>query len=187
MPMSNDCTNTISTLGYNLTPEPIIRAAQAVLGTISRDFCSDEYANKTINALHYFNFCDDGYARLDHYAPIQSVWLNPPGKSFTGGSYCQRSKLQDILNGENSQSVEDFLTAHNATYPNNKITRISAADWYRAVFKRWQINDIKEVIWLLYRGGSFGSLGKDMLAASALCLTTAGCPGVNGSGRISFE
>lgn len=178
-------------LGRNLTPVPIVEAARDVMGMggITNDYCSDSVANQSIQADFYYSFADDGYRHLLK-SPYGNVFMNPPGSSWTGGSKQERGEL-----------FYEFLPAIEQDLPNAKanlemflkdrphIKRISAADWYRALYHAWVRGDITRAIWVLYRGGSFGSLGKAMLQDSVLCLTAAGAESdcINGSGRLAFE
>lgn len=212
--MSADCINTQSMLGRNLTPVPIVEAAREVMGNITNDYCSDEVANKSVQAVIYEDFALDGYARLAKL-PFhlsmggRNVFLNPPGESWTGGTIEERELLQKLLfsvdeaeqflkdssspfekdlNSINlaagKAQLEQFLKEHK-----KDIKRINAADWYRALYRAWLDGYITRAIWVLYRGGSFGSLGKAMLQDSVLCLTAAGAESdcINGSGRLAFE
>ena len=56
------------------TPEPIITAARAVMGSIDLDPASSAKANETVQAARYYSIEDDGLNK--EWAG--KVWLNPP-------------------------------------------------------------------------------------------------------------
>lgn len=61
------------------TPAPYIEAARRVMGGIDLDPASNELANRTIRAAHFYSRADDGFSRPwgSVNAPSR-VWLNPP-------------------------------------------------------------------------------------------------------------
>ena len=75
-----DCINTKSIYGRNLTPLPIIQAVKEVFNSIDLDPCSDELANKQIDAQTFYTLEEDGFDK-DWIA--NTVWMNPPGKSIS--------------------------------------------------------------------------------------------------------
>ncbi len=66
---------------------------------------------------------------------------------------------------------------------------ITASEWYRKLHRLWRFNQVEHAIAMVYRAGSIGSLGIDLLTDATICLTCSGVdnPIVNGSGRLSFE
>ena len=74
------------------------------------------------------------------------------------------------------------------TLKNGRKTHVTAAKWFRKLYRHWNAGDVRHAIALCYRGGSVGSLGVKMLELP-LCITAAGAPHpqVNGSGRLNFE
>lgn len=66
---------------------------------------------------------------------------------------------------------------------------IKASQWFRKLHSDWKHRHIQNAIGLVYRGGSVGSLGVDILSDALVCLTAAGAESkvVNGSGRLSFD
>jgi len=64
--------------------------------------------------------------------------------------------------------------------------QVTATDWFRKLYHHWKEGDVEEAIALVYRAGSIGSLGMDILSLP-LCLTSQGGQHVNGSGRLSFD
>ena len=66
---------------------------------------------------------------------------------------------------------------------------ITASAWYRKLFHCWQRGEVKHAIALVYRCGSVGSLGIELLSQATVCLTCSGVESsaINGSGRLSFE
>lgn len=183
MPITADCANTKSELGRNATPVEIFPSVRRVLGSIELDPCSDEVINQYIQAERYLDFVVDGLS-LPWIA--DTVWLNPPGNSLTGGTFedrdywwgeCQKPKGQQ---GDKPKGVK----------------HISASKWYEKLYKHWIRGDIKKAIALVYRAGSLGSLGNQILS-QPVCITCKGVespisgrngkPVVNGSGRLSFD
>ena len=57
-----------------LTPAVYIEAARSVMGSIDLDPASNEIANRTVQATHYFTKEDDGLQQ----AWCGNIWLNPP-------------------------------------------------------------------------------------------------------------
>jgi hypothetical protein len=82
-----------------------------------------------------------------------------------------------------------WLNAPGRTTSNGKT--ISASDWYRKLYQTWCTwKTARHYMGLVYRAGSIGSLGVDLLADSTICLTASGdniSPCINGSGRLSFD
>ena len=64
--------------------------------------------------------------------------------------------------------------------------QVKAIAWFRKLHQHWVLGDVKEAIALVYRAGSIGSLGMEILSLP-LCLTAQGGKWVNGSGRLSFD
>lgn len=188
MPLSKDCVNTQSENGRNLTPEAITAAAREVLGFIGLDPCSDEIANRAIKADRYLTIQDDGYSqKWDAF----TMWLNPPGNSLIGGTHIEREEWRRLdREAKRYKKTGDLVTAKklNADKPKS-VSVIKAAHWHQKACKEYFSGNIDDVIGLVYRGGSIGSLGRDMLSSATICLTASGVesPVVNGSGRLSFE
>jgi hypothetical protein len=65
--------------------------------------------------------------------------------------------------------------------------QVKASHWFRKLYRAWKDGNIGSAIGLVYRGGSVGSLGIDILSDALVCITAAGAPCVNGSGRLSFD
>jgi len=65
---------------------------------------------------------------------------------------------------------------------------ITASQWYQKLYHAWMRGNVKTALALVYRGGSLGSLGLDIMSLP-ICLTAAGARSscVNGSGRLSFD
>jgi hypothetical protein len=172
MQVSADCQNTQSLSGRNGTPLAPIRAAHKVLGSIELDPASDAVINAQVGAERIYTIADDGLK--SHWNGV-TCWLNPPGRSVTGGAVEQRL---------------DWAKNHrNDGYEKPKeLTMTTTAQWFRKLYHHWRIGDIEHAIALVYRAGSIGSLGVDMLAET-LCITAAGAEHscINGSGRMSFE
>lgn len=160
-------------MGRNATPLPIIAAAHYVLDGIELDVCSDEAINQEVQADRILTIEDDGF-RSDFKA--RTVFCNAPGDSCTGGTFEQRLRHGDRKN------IEGYVKP-------KEITTIKASQWYRRVYDFWKNGAIESAIILVYRGGSFGSLGVNMLRDSLVCLTASGAPSraVNGSGRFAYE
>jgi hypothetical protein len=67
--------------------------------------------------------------------------------------------------------------------------KVSGSQWGRKLHRCWILGYINHAIYLCYRGGSLGSLGKEMISDSTLCITASGASSdaINGSGRLSFD
>lgn len=193
MPKSNDCVNTQTELGQNLTPVEIVKAARLVLGGIELDPCSDLIANLSIKAERFYRWQEDGFSKKQWEA--KTGWLNPPGISFTGGTEDERihwhSQLKTLQNAKTYMSPSQFKEFKKEvlkTRPKD-IKTISASDWFTLLHAKWRAGDVQSAMGLVYRAGSIGSLGKDLLSDATICLTCSGVESsiVNGSGRFSFD
>ena len=184
---SPDCLNTQTFLGQNATPIPIIQAVHQVLGLIDLDPASDAVINESINAAKFYSFDVDGFSFSSWMAG--TVFLNPPGKSYTGGSYLDRYEYRGLelacKAGEVSQAcLQKFRQDHG-------MKRVTASDWFNKLWVEFCKKHITSAIALVYRGGSLGSIPGDMLSMP-MCITcsTPSVPRnscINSSGRLSFE
>lgn len=175
MPPSADCKNTQSVLGRNLTPAPIAQAVRDTLGSIELDPASDAIANKAIGAERFYNFKDDGYA---HAWKARTLFLNAPGETVTGDTHEARLDwLKTLQSGLKPRP-------HHAS-----VRTVKAAQWYKKLYTHYVSKKVDEAIGLVYRSGSIGSLGYELLSSASLCLTCSAVdsPIINGSGRLSFE
>ena len=175
MPTSADCQNTQSVLGRNLTPATIVQAVRDTLGCIELDPASDAIANKVIGAERFYSFKDDGYA---HAWRARTLFLNAPGKTVTGATPEVRLDWLKTLQSQIQPRPRHAL-----------VRTIKAAQWYKKLYTHYVSKNVDEAIGLVYRSGSIGSLGHELLSSASLCLTCSGVdsPIINGSGRLSFE
>jgi DNA N-6-adenine-methyltransferase (Dam) len=175
---SADCINTRSTQGRNATPLDIFPAVRDVLGEIELDPASDELINEGVQADRILTFEDDG---LSQPWKANSVFLNPPGNTITGGTYAERLYWSEQLVKSDKQRKEE-----NIKRPKD-VKSVSAAKWYRKLYQEWKARNVKRAIALVYRGGSIGSLGYDILSLP-ICFTCldVSSPIIKG-GRLSFE
>jgi hypothetical protein len=172
---SADCVNTKSKQGRNATPLGIFPAVRHVLGGIELDPASDEVINQGVGADRIFTFEDDGFSKP---WKAESLFLNAPGKTVTGGTYAQRLYWLEQMEkpakerGERPEGVKV----------------ITAIDWYRKLYQEWVTGSVKRAIALHYRGGSIGGLGVEILSLP-LCITAKGAKSsvINNSGRLAFE
>ena len=177
---SADCINTKSTQGRNATPLAIFNAVRYVLtGDSKRNFeldvASDSIINTEVKAERFFDLESDGFS-----SPwiAETVFMNPPGTTVTGGTYAQRLYWLEQM---------ELPKKHRGNKP-KEVKVIKAAHWYKKLYQEWISGNVKSAIALCYRGGSVGSLGIDVLSLP-LCITCSGAksPVVNGSGRFAFE
>ena len=68
------------------TPSEIIEAARSVMGNIDLDPASNDLANDTVRALHYYTQETNG---LDKDW-LDNVWMNPPYASDLIGKFCEK-------------------------------------------------------------------------------------------------
>lgn len=175
---SADCLNTKSQHGRNATPLGIFPAVRHVLEGIDLDPASDELINEGIGADRIFDFALDG---LSCPWKADSVFLNPPGSTITGGTYAERLYWAEQLAKTEAQRKEESVKRPKG------VKSVSAAKWYRKLYQEWLAGNVKRAIALVYRGGSIGSLGMDMLS-QPMCLTCLGAPSeIIKGGRLSFE
>jgi hypothetical protein len=172
---SADCLNTKSTQGRNATPLKIFEAVRYTLGSIELDLASDEIINDGVQADRIFTLEDDG---LQQDWVAETVFLNAPGTTVTGGTYVERLywlEQMELPSKERGVKPKDVKV-------------VSAAKWYRKLYQEWLTGNVKSAIALHYRGGSIGGLGVDILKLP-LCITAAGASSeiINGSGRFAFE
>lgn len=191
MPVSADCLNTQSVLGQNFTPLPLIRSAAKVMGGIDTDIATSPEENLEIKATNYYSFSSDGYFELVLGSThLGKVWMNPPGRSYTGGTLEERQTLYPMLMEDDQKKAKEYIKKCNASRSLGlKIEKISSAHWYRAIFDSWYCELIEEAVVMVYRSGSLGSLPEEFLNTAMVCLTCAGVKSrtVSRSGRISFE
>lgn len=172
---SADCLNTRSSQGRNATPLKIFEAVRYTLGSIELDPASDEIINDGVQADRIFTLEDD---ELQQDWVAETVFLNAPGTTVTGGTYVERLywlEQMELPSKERGVKPKDVKV-------------VSAAKWYRKLYQEWLTGNVKSAIALHYRGGSIGGLGVDILKLP-LCITAAGASSeiINGSGRLSFE
>lgn len=160
-------------MGRNATPMPIITASRYAMGGMALDVCSDETINQQVGADRILTIKDDGYIQE---LAAETAFLNAPGDSCTGGTYEQRLRHGDRKN------IKDYVKP-------KCIKTLKASHWNRKVYHAWKAGAIQSAIILVYRGGSIGSLGVDLMRDALICLTASGAPSkaVNGSGRFAFE
>jgi hypothetical protein len=195
-PNSADCLNTRSTQGRNATPLDIFPAVRQVMGGIELDVASDELINEGVQADRIYTLKDDGFSR-PWYA--QSLFLNAPGSTVTGGTYAERLLLLDLLEefkqrrkekpkGVSAKEWKKELDKEFKQRRPEDVKVVTAIDWYRKLYQEWSFGNVKQAIALHYRAGSIGGLGIGILSLP-LCITAAGAisPVVNGSGRFAFE
>jgi hypothetical protein len=193
---SADCLNTRSKHGRNATPLGIFLPARAVMGGIELDPASDEVINEGVGADRIYTLEDDGFSR-PWYA--ESVFLNAPGSTVTGGTYAQRLYMLELIerfkklrkSKPKDVTAKDWKKQLDKEFKSlrpDEVKVISAVDWYRKLYSEWSLGNVKQAISLHYRAGSIGSLGTDILALP-LCITCAGASSkvLNGSGRFAFE
>ena len=172
---SADCLNTRSTQGRNATPLGIFPAVRYTLDGLELDPASDEVINAGVGADRIFTLENDGFSQ-----PwiADSVFLNAPGRTVTGGTYAQRLYWLEQM---------DKPASERGDRPDG-VKVITAVDWYRKLYQEFRAGNVKRAIALHYRGGSIGSLGIEILSLP-LCITAAGAksPVVNNSGRFAFE
>ena len=184
---SADCINTQTTLGQNATPVEIIQAVKDVLGSIDLDPASDHTINQEIGARRFYDFFLDGYNRQWE---ASTVFLNPPGNSYIGGSYAIRLQYQnfELMHDKGligTSQLKAFRLKHN-------LKHISASNWFTKLWGSFMSSSIDAAIALVYRGGTLGSLPGEMLEMP-LCITCSTPPlgkrsaCINGSGRLSFD
>ena len=176
MPVSADCLNTRSTHGRNATSVGVFTAVKYVLGGIDLDPASDAQINAQVGAERIYDLESDGYAQKWQ---AQTLFLNPPGTTVTGGNYAQRLYWLNEMKKpakERSDKPEDVYV-------------VKAVQWIRKLHFSFLWDDVESAIALVYRGGSLGSVGKEILSDCLICQTAASSESsaVNGSGRISFE
>lgn len=176
MSVSNDCTNTQSELGRNLTPVQIGRSIHEVFGGLELDVASDHIANESIQAERFFTFADDGFQQ-DWDA--ETAFVQPPGNTLTGGTLKERLYWKNEL--KKPKEKRGKKPKH--------VGQISASEWHKRAFEEYQQGNLKHVIGLCYRAGSIGSLGIELLSEATICLTCSGVESqiINGSGRMAFE
>lgn len=177
MTITADCLNSRSLQGRNATPLPVMEAVKKVFGgTIELDVASDEVINEEVGADRILTFADDSFQRE---WKAETAFMNPPGTTVTGGTYTDRYYWLHELQKAPQQRGEKP----------EEVSVVTAAKWYRKLYHHWLQGDIDHAICLVYRGGSLGSLGKNMLDDSMICMTCADVESkvINGSGRLSFE
>lgn len=88
----------------------------------------------------------------------KTLWLNPPGKTWIDCDEKCGGRL------------------------------ITASKWFHKLHSHWIAGEVENAIALVYRAGSIGSLGMEILQ-NPICLTTSGAISktINGSGRFSFD
>lgn len=178
---SADCLNTKSQHGRNATPLGIFPAVRHVLEGIDLDPASDELINEGIGADRIYTLEDDGFSQ-----PwiADSVFLNAPGKTVTGGTYAQRLYWLEQM----EKPAKERWPKPKDDFGEDAVKVITAVHWYRKLYQEWVAGNVKRAIALHYRGGSIGSLGVEILSLP-LCVTAKGVksPVVNKSGRFAFE
>lgn len=92
---------------------------------------------------------------------------------------------------QNWSSRTLWLNPPGKTYSTFLGKEIKASHWIRKLYREYSKGAVDSAIALVYRSGSLGSVGMDILSDNSvsLCVTSAGAssPVINGSGRISFE
>ena len=172
---SADCLNTVSEQGRNATPIDVFPAVRAVLGEIELDMASDLVINKEVKANRILTLEEDGF---NSTIKAQSVWLNPPGTTVTGGTYAERLYWLEQMR----------LSPDQRGNRPEKVKVVSGSQWIRKLYDAYKAEDVKSAIVLIYRGGSIGSLSQEILS-NPICITCSGAssPVINNSGRLSFE
>lgn len=89
------------------TPEPIIKAARQVLGTIDLDPASSEAANKVVRAKVVYTADDDGLVQEWR----GNVWMNPPYAQPLVAQFCD--KLADSVTARSVTAA--IVLVNNAT------------------------------------------------------------------------
>ena len=171
MPVTADCLNTQSVGGRNATPLPIIQAVKATLGGIELDPASDSVINASVGANWFYGIESDGFTRSWQ---ANTVFLNAPGRSVTGGTAKQRVEWLECHNDD------DYVKPV-------ELRMIKASEWYWRLYEYWRAGLINHAIALVYRGGSVGSLGEILCYPTCTTASHATSKVVNGSGRISYE
>ena len=94
------------------TPSHYIEAVRKLLGTITLDPASCEFANRTVKAKHYYTKEDNGLMQLWH----GSLFVNPPyGRTDTGRSNQEIWTNKLIAEYEDGNVAEAILLVNAAT------------------------------------------------------------------------
>jgi len=111
------------------TPKKYVDAARNVLGHIDLDPASCDYANKTIQAEHFYSVEDDGLTK----EWCGKVWMNPPYNAEGVTRFTE--KFVDEYNAGNIK--EGIVLVNNATETSWFVNMVSAAS--AVVFPRGRI------------------------------------------------
>ncbi|MEO1099824.1 MAG: hypothetical protein AAFX57_19055 [Bacteroidota bacterium] len=176
MPLTADCINTKSINGRNATPLGVFPAVRYVLGSINLDPASDHEINAQVVADRIYSLKNDGFVQQWE---AKTLWLNPPGTTVTGGTSEERLYwLSEMKKKAEERSPKP-----------KDVSVIKAVQWIRKLHFSFLWDEVESAISLVYRGGSLGSIGKEILSDCLICQTAGNSesPMINGSGRISFE